>query len=67
MQDYFGLSVGKIVGLRSIGRVVCDAAETDPTTGEVTLLRCTLLPEATTAAEKPKVSGNIAIFYRTIL
>jgi glutaminyl-tRNA synthetase len=54
--DFYGLAPGKMVGLKYAFRIVCDSFETDATTGEVTVLHCTILQDKDRPDEKPKTS-----------
>lgn len=53
-EDYFGLAPGKVVGLKYAFRIRCDSVETNKSTGEPILLRCTALPDSDAPEDKPK-------------
>lgn len=53
-SDYYGLAPGKIVGLKYSFHVICDRYECDTSTGEVSVVYCSIVTDNST---KPK--GNI--------
>jgi glutaminyl-tRNA synthetase len=55
-DDYYGLSPGKVVGLKYAFRIQCDSYEVDPVTGEVCLVRCTAIPQNESLELKAKVA-----------
>lgn len=53
-EDFYGLAVGKIVGLKYACWIRCDSMVTNPETGAPVELLCTAMPESEDAAVKPK-------------
>ena len=56
-DDYYGLSPGKVVGLKYAFRIKCDSYEVDNVTGEVNLVRCTAIGQN----DQPELKARVAV------